>query len=106
MGNPDLPLPLPLPLPELGHAVLAPLLRHDEEQGAELVTTLRSYLAHDCASAATARELRLHRNSSRYRLRLIERPTGRDPDRLADRTELWPALLALEAGPAGAPPGP
>ncbi|WP_445529460.1 helix-turn-helix domain-containing protein [Streptomyces cyslabdanicus] len=39
------------------------------------------------------------------RLRLIEQLTGRDLDRLTDRTELWLALLALEADPAGAPPG-
>ncbi|MGW1401326.1 helix-turn-helix domain-containing protein [Streptomyces sp. NPDC002405] len=53
----------------------------------------------------TARELTLHRNSLRYRLRLIEQLTGRDLDRLADRTELWLAALALEADPAGTPPG-
>lgn len=99
MGNLD------LPLRELGHAVLAPLLRHDEAHRAELVPTLRSYLAHDCVPAATARDLTLHRNSLRYRLRLIEQLTGRDLDRLTDRTELWLALLALEADPAGAPPG-
>ncbi|MFD7293990.1 PucR family transcriptional regulator [Streptomyces sp. NPDC059897] len=91
MGNLD------LPLRELGHAVLAPLLSHDEEHRAELVSTLRSYLAHDCSPAATARELTLHRNSLRYRLRLIEQLTGRDLGRLADRMELWLALTALDA---------
>ncbi|MER5441450.1 PucR family transcriptional regulator ligand-binding domain-containing protein [Streptomyces sp. NPDC002790] len=91
MGNLD------LPLRELGHAVLAPLLSHDEAHRAELVTTLRSYLAHDCSPAATARELTLHRNSLRYRLRLIEQLTGRNLGRLADRMELWLALSALDA---------
>ncbi|WP_405747057.1 PucR family transcriptional regulator ligand-binding domain-containing protein [Streptomyces sp. NBC_01525] len=98
MGNLD------LPLRELGHAVLAPLLHHDEAHRAELVTTLRSYLSHDCSPAATARELTLHRNSLRYRLRLLEQLTGRDLGRLADRMELWLALTALDADPAGAPP--
>ncbi|MET9379977.1 PucR family transcriptional regulator ligand-binding domain-containing protein [Streptomyces sp. NPDC002928] len=94
---------LDLPLRELGHTVLAPLLRHDEAHHAELVATLRSYLAHDCAPAATATDLVLHRNSLRYRLQLIERLSGRDLDRLADRTELWLALMALDGGPTSAP---
>ncbi|MFJ8825306.1 PucR family transcriptional regulator [Streptomyces sp. NPDC102467] len=94
MGNLD------LPLHELGNTVLAPLLRHDEAHRAELVGTLRTYLAHDCASAATAEALTLHRNSLRYRLRLIEQLTGRDLDRLTDRLELWLALTALDEGPA------
>ncbi|MFF9479495.1 PucR family transcriptional regulator [Streptomyces sp. NPDC014733] len=97
MGNLD------LPLRELGHAVLAPLLHHDEAHRAELVTTLRSYLSHDCSPAATARALTLHRNSLRYRLQLIEQLTTRDLTRLADRMELWLALTALDADPAGAP---
>ncbi|WP_369201581.1 PucR family transcriptional regulator [Streptomyces sp. PU-14G] len=92
MGN------LELPLHDLGRAVLAPLLRHDEEHQAELTATLRAYLAHDCAPAATAKALTLHRNSLRYRLRLIEQLTGRDLGRLANRMELWLALSALEAG--------
>ncbi|MYT75451.1 MULTISPECIES: PucR family transcriptional regulator [unclassified Streptomyces] len=94
MGNLD------LPLRELGTGVLAPLLRHDEAQHADLLTTLRTYLAHDCASAATAAALTLHRNSLRYRLQLIEQLTGRDLDRLTDRLELWLALTALDADPA------
>ena len=89
MGNLD------LPLHELGRGVLAPLLQRDEAQGADLVATLRSYLAHDCAPAATARDLTLHRNSLRYRLRLIEQLTGRDLAHLPDRMELWLALAAL-----------
>ncbi|MER5946820.1 PucR family transcriptional regulator ligand-binding domain-containing protein [Streptomyces sp. NPDC001904] len=91
---------LDLPLRELGTGVLAPLLRHDEAQHADLLTTLRTYLAHDCASAATAAALTLHRNSLRYRLQLIEQLTGRDLDRLTDRLELWLALTALDADPA------
>lgn len=94
MGNLD------LPLHELGSTVLAPLLRHDEAHRAELVTTLRTYLAHDCSSAATAEALTLHRNSLRYRLRLIEQLAGRDLGRLTDRLELWLALTALAAEPA------
>ncbi|MDI3402390.1 PucR family transcriptional regulator [Streptomyces cavernicola] len=97
---------LDLPLRELGHSVLAPLLRHDEAHRAALVPTLRAYLAHDCSPGATAAELTLHRNSLRYRLGLIEQLTGRDLDRLADRMELWLALAALEADPDGAPADP
>lgn len=89
---------LDLPLRELGHGVLAPLLEHDARNGAQLVRTLRSYLAHDCRVAATIGDLALHRNSLRYRLSLIERLTGRDLDRLTDRIELWLALATYDAG--------
>lgn len=100
MGNLD------LPLRELGHAVLAPLSQYDTTHRAELVTTLRAYLTNDCAPAATAAALTLHRNSLRYRLQLIEQLTGRDLTRLTDRTELWLALLALDAGTTGSLPAP
>jgi purine catabolism regulator len=95
MGNLD------LPLRELGQSVLAPLQAHDEAHGAELVATLRAYLAHDCRPARTAQALVLHRNSLRHRLQLIEQLTGRDLDRLHNRLELSLALAALESdGPS------
>jgi purine catabolism regulator len=97
MGNLD------LPLHELGQSVLAPLQAHDDAHGAELVATLRAYLAHDCRPARTAQALVLHRNSLRHRLRLIETLTGRDLDRLHDRLELVLALAAVDSD--GAPAG-
>lgn len=89
---------LDLPLRELSDTVLAPLLRHDAEHGGELLHTLRTYLEHDARPAATAEALTLHRNSLRHRLHRVEQLTGRSLDRLDDRTELWLALRAREAG--------
>lgn len=93
---------LDLPMQDVGQALLEPLLTHDARHGADLVRTLRSYLAHDGQAAATASDLVLHRNTLRYRLQQIERLTGRDLGRLTDRIELWFALATLGWDP-GAP---
>lgn len=91
-----------LPLRELAETTLARLLRYDAEHDGELLATLRAYLDHDCSPSATAQALNVHRNSLRYRLRLVEQLTGRDLARLTDRIELWFAVAALSRG-AGEP---
>ncbi len=96
LGNRD------LPLQEAAAAVLAPLVRHDREQGSELVVTLRCYLDCDCRPGETARTLTLHRNSLRHRLQLIESLTDRDLGSLTDRMELWLALATVQTGAGGA----
>jgi PucR C-terminal helix-turn-helix domain len=60
--------------------------------GAELETTLRTWLAGGMRIDDTARELHVHPNTLRHRLRRFEETTGatlRDPD---DLVELWWAL--------------
>ncbi|GAA1026372.1 MULTISPECIES: PucR family transcriptional regulator [Amycolatopsis] len=75
-------------------AVLGPLREHDRRTGGELVPTLRCYLDADGNLETTARELGVHRNTVRTRLRTAERVSQRRLDRPRDRLELWLALSA------------
>ncbi|KXF48492.1 hypothetical protein AXA44_28820 [Rhodococcus sp. SC4] len=89
-----------MPLRDLAAEALAPLLEYDRKNGTSLVTTLRCYLAEDCAPAATATALFVHRNTLRNRLRLIEELTGRDIDSPSSRTHFWLATTGWEMGSA------
>lgn len=81
-----------VPLADLAAEALEPLLRFDEEQGAELLATLETYLQLDGSTAAVAQALGLHRNTVRYRLAQIRELTGYDPARTAERVHLFLAL--------------
>ncbi|WP_291278570.1 CdaR family transcriptional regulator [Galactobacter sp.] len=59
----------------LEHRYYAPLTAG----GSNLVDTLESYLGHAHALEATARDLRVHANTVRYRLKRIHEVTGLDP---------------------------
>jgi len=75
---------------------LAPLHNHDQLRSTALVETLRTFFAHQCSVAATAKSLYLHPNSIKMRLRKIEavlRVSLSNPDDLLD---LRTALLAEE----------
>lgn len=56
--------------------ILAPLQRHDEGHGSDLVHTLKAYVRHGAHMSATAEALFLHRNSVLYRLQRIEDISG------------------------------
>ncbi|WP_208637581.1 helix-turn-helix domain-containing protein [Amycolatopsis echigonensis] len=75
-------------------AVLGALREHDRRTGSELVPTLRRYLDADGNLETAARELGVHRNTVRTRLRTAERVSRRRLDRPRDRLELWLALSA------------
>lgn len=63
---------------------IGPLLRHDEEHGADLAATLEAYLAQTCRHAATAEILHIHVNTLYQRLARISDVLGEDwrsPDR-------------------------
>jgi DNA-binding PucR family transcriptional regulator len=81
--------------------VLGPVLAHDERHGGDLLPTLRVFL--DCAGSWTrcAARMNLHPNSVRYRIRQVERLTGRQLSRTEDRVDAYLALRALGPGPAG-----
>ncbi|MFE6664578.1 helix-turn-helix domain-containing protein [Streptomyces sp. NPDC057697] len=90
--------------------VLGPLTDDASPSGAPLLETLRTFLACDGSWARTAEALHLHVNTVHYRIRRVEHFTGRDLSRLADRLDLWAALLC-HAGPGegtapAARPGP
>ena len=75
---------------------LAPLRRHDVEQGSALVETLDAWLAHDCSHEATAQALGIHRHTVRARIAQAERVIERDLSSFAARAELWAALRLEE----------
>jgi DNA-binding PucR family transcriptional regulator len=64
---------------------LQSLEEHDQRKGAQLVRTLREYLASGCKVQPTATNLFMHPNTVMYRLKTIERITKLDlhqPDAL------------------------
>ena len=81
-----------VPLADMAHESLNPLRTFDVAHGAELMTTLESYLNNNGSVAAVAEELTLHRNTVRYRLAQITELTGYDPAQTQDRVQLWLAL--------------
>jgi DNA-binding PucR family transcriptional regulator len=72
--------------------LLGPLRDYDMRHNAELMPTLRSFLACDGSWAACASLMYLHVNTVRYRIGRIEALTGRDLSALADRVDFFLAL--------------
>ena len=75
--------------------LLGPLQQYDDRHNAELVSTLRSFLACDGSWSACASLMYLHVNTVRYRISRVEALTGRDLSALADRVDFF---LALHSG--------
>lgn len=76
--------------------VLAPLLSYDQRHNADLVGTLRAFLDGGGAWQETARQLHLHTNTLRYRIARIEELTHRDISTMADRVDLFLAMVCLD----------
>jgi DNA-binding PucR family transcriptional regulator len=70
--------------------VLGPVLDR-----ADLVSTLREFLACSGSWSRTAESLHLHVNTVRYRIERVEQLTGRDLSRLEDRVDVFLALKSL-----------
>jgi purine catabolism regulator len=80
---------------EFADRILGPLA--DGEQHAELVRTLDAYLRLHGSLNAVARDLFLHRNTVRQRLRRISKLTGADLKNADSRLALQLALLGRRA---------
>jgi sugar diacid utilization regulator len=80
-------------------AMLRPLLEYDLLHHAELIETLRAYLAADTNLTQTARRLSVHPNTAVYRLRRIRELTGRDPRAVDELLVLFLALKLTELKP-------
>jgi purine catabolism regulator len=65
------------------------------DEGAELKTTLRAWLAHHGQVDATAQDLGIHRHTVRHRLRRAEAALGASLDDPSVRADLWFALRSL-----------
>jgi DNA-binding PucR family transcriptional regulator len=72
--------------------LLGPLLAYDDRHRAELLPTLREFLACSGSWNACAARMYVHVNTVRYRIRRIEELTGRDLSRLDDRVDFFLAL--------------
>jgi hypothetical protein len=73
-------------------AVLAPVMALPEDDRAVVFATARAWLAAGGSTSTAARELHVHRNTVRYRIRRLEEVTGRDLARPVDAAELYVAL--------------
>jgi DNA-binding PucR family transcriptional regulator len=74
--------------------LLGPLREYDDRHNAELLATLRSFLACDGSWSACASLMYVHVNTVRYRISRVEALTGRDLSALADRVDFFLALSA------------
>ena len=72
--------------------LLGPLAEYDARHNAELLPTLRSFLACDGSWSACASRMYVHVNTVRYRIGRVEALTGRDLSALADRVDFFLAL--------------
>jgi purine catabolism regulator len=81
--------------------LILPLVEHDREHGTALVQTLRTFLEVDGSVNATARELFLHPNSLRHRLKRVHELTGANPRVFRERVALAVGLWAWERRPHG-----
>jgi DNA-binding PucR family transcriptional regulator len=72
--------------------LLGPLADYDQRNDAELLPTLRSFLACDGSWSACAQRLYVHVNTVRYRIGRIEAITGRNLSALPDRVDFFLAL--------------
>ncbi|MQA93562.1 MAG: hypothetical protein GEV11_02590 [Streptosporangiales bacterium] len=105
-GLPLLEVPEPTPFIAIGkalhelltaeehEALRRPLLEY--ETRADLVGSLRAYLAAAGRWDAAAESLGVHRHTLRYRIGRIRDLLGRDLDDPTVRAELWLALQALD----------
>ena len=88
-------------LQPFAEALLLPLVEHDREHGTALLPTLRAFVEGDGSMNTTARDLHLHPNSLRYRLKRIGELTGSDPRVFTDRIALAVGLWAWDRRPRG-----
>ncbi|TCK25643.1 PucR family transcriptional regulator [Pseudonocardia endophytica] len=72
--------------------LLAPLTEKDRNSKIDLRHTLRTFLAHNGQSDASATSLGVHRHTLRYRMGKVAEALERDLDDPSTRAELWIAL--------------
>lgn len=78
----------------LNDALLTPLVDYDNSHGTDLVRTLDVFLSTCGQWNTSASRLGIHVNTLRYRLRRIEKVTGRELASMSDRVDLYLAIRA------------
>jgi DNA-binding PucR family transcriptional regulator len=76
---------------------LGPVLLQSRHQRAALLATLRALLEHNGSPTHAAQVLYCHRNTVIYRLRQLEKLTGKSLSDARDRMVLGLALLAVDS---------
>lgn len=76
--------------------ILGPLLRYDDDHNSQLVESLRVLFRHDRRLKPAAAELGIHHHTLAYRMRTVERLTGRALKDLHGLVDLWLGMKALE----------
>lgn len=84
-------------------AVLGPIVEHDRRRRSELVKTLDAYFATDESAKEAGRRLYAHPHTVTYRLKQIERLTGRSLRDPEDKLHLHVAVKALRLIEESAP---
>ena len=74
--------------------MLGPVLAYDAAHGAQLVPSVRAWLAHDRQTGEAAAALHVHPNTLAYRVRRFEELSGRSLRPPPDLAEVWMALQA------------
>lgn len=75
---------------------LSSLIDYDREHQSELLTTLDAFLMNQRSWQTTAEVLSVHRQTVLYRMRKVEKVTGRRLADTAEIAELWMALRARD----------
>ncbi|PCN48825.1 PucR family transcriptional regulator [Curtobacterium sp. 'Ferrero'] len=81
----------------VARAFLEPLLAHDRATGAELTTTVRTWLRQNCEYDRTAQALGVHRHTARARVEHAGRLLDRDLSAFATRADLWAAFVVHDS---------
>lgn len=76
---------------------LGPLIEYDQQNGTELLETLRAYLDADRSGTGTAKLLRVHRQTLVYRLKMVQRLTGMSPNSTEGIVAFSEALTSLNS---------
>lgn len=82
-------------------SVIGRMIEHDEQHGTELTKSLDTFFGCGRRWGETARCLRVHQNTLRYRLARIEQLTGRRLQSMSDCVDLYLALATKRSSPDG-----
>jgi PucR family transcriptional regulator, purine catabolism regulatory protein len=76
--------------------VLGPVLRYDATSNSDLIESLRTLFRHDRRLKDAAAELGIHQHTLSYRMRTVERLSGRSLKGVQGLVDLWLAMKALD----------
>lgn len=74
---------------------LEKIIKYDNEKNSELLYTLKTFLANNANFDHTADALYIHKNTVRYRLKMIEDLTQLDPKNIKDQLLFQMSLIAV-----------